>query len=114
MIYEYRCIGCKKYFEVSKPVSEYDTTETCPDCGDFGEKQFSANLYFNKAKVTHAEYNPGLGCVVKNERHKDYLMKSKGLVEIGNDFKAPDNVHKKMDQDREETRKKRWDTALED
>lgn len=36
-------------------------------------------------KVEHAEYNPGLGCITKNSKHRAEIAKRKGLVEVGNE-----------------------------
>lgn len=113
MTYCYRCITCKRTFDIVKSVKDIDVTEYCPRCGDPGERMFvPENLYFSKTKVTHAEYNPGLGQVIHNEREKDYVMKKKGLVEIGNDFGSGEKMQDTFDKDRERKFKKRWDEAL--
>lgn len=114
MTYEYLCTPCDNRFDVCKSVAEMDNIEHCPKCKEQAARQFSFRVHFIGAKVTHAEFNPGLGCVVKNEQHKDYLLKSKGLVEVGNDYKTPDNMHKEFETKREDKRKARWDSALED
>lgn len=109
MVYEYRCVKCDNSFDVIKSVKDIDVNEFC-DCGAPAERVFvPSRVYFSGAKVAHAEYNPGLGCVVKNDRHKKDIMKRKGLVEIGNDFKSPKSIHKTFEQERKSRRAKRWE-----
>lgn len=114
MTYEYLCSKCEHRFDVYKSVKEIDNIEHCPKCERVAARQFSFRVHFIGAKVTHPEYNPGLGCVVKDAQHKDYLLKSKNLVEIGNDYKSPDNIHKEFETKREEKRQARWASALEE
>ena len=111
MIYEHRCVKCEQKFDVVKSVKDIDVNEFCPHDGAPAERVFvPTRVYFSGATVTHAEYNPGLGCVVKNKAHKDDICKRRGLVEIGNDFKKPDTIHKTFSEDREAKRKKRWES----
>lgn len=87
--------------------------EPCEKCRTVSQRQFvPRRIHFNKAKVTHAEFNPGLGCVVKNDRHKADLLKQRGLVEIGNDFKSPDAIQQKFDTERTEKFEARYEQAL--
>jgi len=89
-----------------------DVNETCPKCGEYAIRQFvPTKLHISGASVTHAEYNPGLGCVVKNKRHKEDLMKQKGVVEVGNDFGSGEKMNVHFDKGREEKFKKRWEDA---
>jgi hypothetical protein len=89
-----------------------DVNEFCPDCESPGIRQFVPSiLHISKAKVTHAEFNPGLGCVVRNQHHKNEIMKQKGVVEVGNDFKTPDKMVDFYDKGRAEKLKKRWEDA---
>lgn len=67
------------------------------------------NIYVSKAAVTHAEYNPGLGCVVKSEYHKKELLKERNLVEVGNDFKGGEKMSKEFDANREKKLADRWE-----
>lgn len=110
MIYGYTCSECRKKFDVIKSVKDIDQNENCPKCGEFGIRDFCPEkIHFTGTKVTHAEFNPGLGAVVKNARHKDRLMKEKNVVEIGNDFKSGESMQKEFDTKREEKLKKSWD-----
>jgi hypothetical protein len=91
-----------------------ERNETCPRCGEFSIRAFMPErVYFSGQKVEHAEYNPGLGCVVKNKSHKEDLLKRKGLVEVGNDFRSGDGMQTKFDKDREAKKQKRYDEALD-
>lgn len=110
MTYEYKCESCKRYFDVIKSVKDMERNENCPKCGEFGIRQFIPEvIHFNKTKVTHAEYNPGLGCVVKNEAHKRDIMKRKGVVEIGNDYGSGEKMQALSEKARQEKFKKRYD-----
>jgi putative FmdB family regulatory protein len=69
MTYGYDCPSCQHSFDVIKSVKDIDINESCPKCGEFAVRQFCPErLYLSKTAVTHAEYNPGLGCVVKKRR----------------------------------------------
>jgi putative FmdB family regulatory protein len=110
MTYLYDCSKCGKEFEVIKPAKDMDVNETCPDCGEFARRQFMPKyVHLSKTAVTHAEYNPGLGCVVKNARHKEDLCKRKNVVEVGNDFKSGESMQKHYDQARAEKIAKSWE-----
>lgn len=110
MTYEYKCVKCEKHFDVIKSVKDFDVNEFCPSCGAPGERQFVPHkVHFTGTRVTHAEYNPGLGCVVKNKQHKEEICKRRGLVEVGNDFKTGDSMQKHFDGEREQRREKRWE-----
>lgn len=110
MIYEYRCYQCIRAFDVVKPAAQMANEEYCPLCKAVGERQFvPSRLYLNGTAVQHAEYNPGLGCIVKDKAHRKEICKIKGVEEIGNE--KPDSLHKHFDQKREDLRNERWDTA---
>lgn len=109
MVYAYRCEKCDASFDVIKSHKEMDAVEHCK-CGSVAKREFAPQrVYFVGAKVTHAEYNPGLGCVVKDKRHKEYLCKQKGVVEVGNDFRSGDTMVDHYDKGREEKLAKRWE-----
>lgn len=113
MTYVYRCRPCKARFEVIKSYKDMERNENCPSCGEFAIRDFiPESIEFTRTKVTHAEYNPGLGCVVKDAKHKDYLLKSKNLVEIGNDFGSGQKQQDKFDSDRAAKTKKRYEDAV--
>ena len=77
-------------------MSEFTREAVC-DCGGTAMLIIHAPVGFINAKVEHAEYNPGLGCVVKNRTHRAELARQRGLVEVGNDISA-DNMLKQAEQ----------------
>lgn len=114
MTYEYQCTKCDRTFDVIKSYKDMERTEWCPDCDEPAVRNFMPkHVYFSGAKVTHAEFNPGLGCVVKNEAHKQDILKRRGLVEVGNDFGSAEKMQNKFDSDREAKKQKRYDEALD-
>ena len=93
-----------------KSVRDMDVNEFCPRCDEPAERQFvPKRVSFIGASVTHAEYNPGLGMVVKNKAHKEDILKRRGLVEVGNDYGSADKHQAKFDKDRSEKIAKRWE-----
>jgi len=110
LIYGYKCTACDRSFDVVKTVSEMERDEACPDCGSAAAREFVPRaLYLSQTQVTHAEYNPGLGCVVKNKRHKEDLMKRQGVVEVGNDYGSGAKMQAHFDKAREEKRRRSWE-----
>lgn len=114
MLYPYACCKCDHTFDVSKPVANVDDPEACPQCGAPSERQFTPRVHFIGTSVQHAEYNPGLGRVVRNKYEREELAKRMNLVEIGNDFKSPDRVHDKFDKDRNDKIEERHKKALDE
>jgi hypothetical protein len=95
---------------VIKSVSEIDREERCEACDSPAARQFvPSRVYFSGASVQDAEYNPGLGCVVKNKHERQEIAKRKGLVELGNDYKNPDSLHKEYEQKRAAKRAAAWE-----
>lgn len=110
MIYGYKCISCRKVFDVIKSVRDIDVNEFCPSCDSPAEREFvPQKVFFSGTKVEDAEFNHGLGAVTKSKKHREELAKRKGLVEVGNDFKSGDSMQTEFDKKREEKRKKEWD-----
>lgn len=110
MIYEYRCgKGCAP-FDVVKSYRHMEDPEHCPKCGELSTRQFvPSKIHLVGTQVTHAEYNPGLGCIVKSKAHKRDLMKAKGLEEVGN--ASVESIHKHFDTNREEKIDRAYDEA---
>lgn len=109
MIYQYVCQDCKQEFDVIKRASDMERPELCK-CGAQATREFvPSKVFFNGTKVEHAEYNPGLGCIVRNTSHRKEIARSKGLEEIGNE--KPETIHKHFDKAREERREKAWAEA---
>lgn len=112
--YEYIC-ECGFEFEVTKPFGQYDCEELCLKCGSVKTiRQMSRTHFYNANDWDKAQFNPGLGCVVKNKKHRDQLAKEKNLVEIGNEScdKICDSQDRKSDAILEEKTKASYD-ALE-
>ena len=117
-IYDYHCPNCKKPFEDISSITAKDAglRATCPNCdhlctGD--DRDFSKSTFnFIGTAVTSPEFNPGLGCVVKNKRHKDDLLKKKGLVEVGNDFNGGERMQKHFDKQKQDERERAWKNEL--
>lgn len=110
MTYEYQCESCGKSFDVIKSVRDMEVSENCPSCGEFAVRMFvPSRVHITGASVQHAEYNPGLGCIVKNKQHRAELCKQKGVEEIGNE--KPASIHKHFDKVREEKHEKSWADA---
>lgn len=110
MTYEYTCEPCKLTFDVVKTVAEMERLEACPDCQAPAKRGFAPRyLFLSRTSVQHAEFNVGLGEVVKNRQHRDEIAKRKGLVEVGNDFNSSGNMVDHFDKGRAEKLAKRWE-----
>lgn len=109
MIYDYFCQKCELEFTLIKSVKDYKSQENCQSCGNPSDRIFSAKVYFTGTKVQDSEFNIGLGKITKSKQHREELAKRAGLVEIGNDFKKPDSIHKQFDSERADKLKKRYD-----
>lgn len=110
MVYEYHCPkGCNP-FDVVKSYREMENEEACPKCGEISVRQFiPSRIHLVGTKVTHPEYNPGLGCVVHDKQHKRELMRARGLEEVGSE--PVESIHKHYDKAREEKIEKAYDEA---
>lgn len=109
MTYEYHCRACDHWFDVIKSYKDMERNENCPECGEFGFRQFvPSKVSFNSTSVQNAEYNPAFGEVVKNKRHREDLAKRKGMVEVGNDYGSAEKMQKHFDEVREKKREDRW------
>lgn len=81
--------------------------ENCSVCSTPSVRAFApSRLYFNGTSVQHAEYNPGLGCIVRNKEHRAELCKQKGVEEIGNE--KPDTTHKYFEKKRSDAWEQSW------
>lgn len=108
-IYDFSCEKCEKPFEVIKSMKAFTGRERCPTCGVPGQQIFSAKVHFIGTKVENREFNPGLGLVTKNAKHRKDEARARGLEEIGNTNK--ENMHKHFDDQRAAKRKKRWEAV---
>ena len=112
--YDYICPKCKTEFYEIRGIRDYcdDPGSTCTKCGHrcgSDDRDLSkSKVTFSGTAVQNAEYNPGLGCVVKNKAHREELAKRKGLVEVGNDFGGGEKMQKHFDQKKREDREAKW------
>jgi hypothetical protein len=82
--------------------------ERCEGCDTLATRMFvPRKLSLFGTKVTHAEYNPALGCVVKNKAHKEQILKEKNLIEVGNE--NPNRMIDRDDKARNEKLSKLYD-----
>lgn len=91
MFYPYRCPKCENLFEIIKSVADIDREEFCEKCGTISERYISRTHFFGASDWHGDEFNPGLGCVVKNNQHKKQILKARGLEEIGSE--PTENIH---------------------
>ncbi len=85
MIYEYKCFGCKRGFDVIKPVKDYDKEETCEKCGAVADRvPFPRRTYLSGTAVQDKYFNHALGTVCTDKEAK-ILAKNRGMIEVGNE-----------------------------
>lgn len=83
--YPYACGNCDHHFDVIKSVRQIDDPEYCPKCSA-NSKRYLVAVNFNGASDwDRAEYNHGLGCIIKNQKHRERVAKERGLIEVGNE-----------------------------
>ena len=75
-------------------------------------RRIIAAVTFMGAKVQDAEYNPGLGKVVKNAYDRSEQAKRQGLQEVGNDYSSGEKMDKEFTKDRKKKLDKSWDDIL--
>lgn len=92
MIYPYKCTACSHEFDVIKAVADIDRRESCPLCKCESVRFISRTHFYGASDWHGEEYNPGLGCVVKSNKHKREICKARGLEEIGTT--PADDIHK--------------------
>ena len=93
MIYEYKCFGCEKTFDVVKPVSKYKEEELCDSCGCIADRiPFPRKTYLHGTAVQEKTFNHALGIACTDKEAKQYA-KAQGMIEVGNE-----NVSKHADQ----------------
>ncbi len=103
MVYPYSCAKCDIEFDVVKHHSKSSSKEKCPECKRVAKRIYTAP-FFTGTKVEDAEYNPGLGIVTKNSRHRKEEARARGLEEIGNE--KPTSTREHFQKVREAKRKK--------
>lgn len=115
--YQYQCPKCDLEFEEIKGIKAHcaDPSARCTRCEhpcNSADRIISRPAAIIGASVSSPEFNPGLGQVVKDKRHKDYLMKQKGVVEVGNDFGSGEKQQKEFEQKKTEQLERNWNTGL--
>ena len=113
-VYPYHCPKCDNEFDVAKRIAEVDRSEQC-SCGEVLDSShrliaFKGELLYTA--VEDAEYNPGLGCVVKNRKHREQICRDRGLIEVGND--DPNRHHARLEKERDQRSQRRWAELTED
>jgi putative FmdB family regulatory protein len=83
--YPYKCTSCPHHFDVVKTVRQIDDPETCPKCQSDSKRYLVAVNFNGASDWDKAEFNAGLGCVVKNAKHRERIAKERGLIEVGNE-----------------------------
>ena len=94
--YPYYCVSCGRNEDIIKSMRDAAREEICPQC-EITMNRIWVAPELSGASVQEAEYNPALGCVTKNKRHRTEIAKRKGLQEIGNDYSSADSYGKHMD-----------------
>lgn len=103
--YVYKCVACGTKQEIVKTMHNATREEIC-GCGIVLDRVYTS-FQIMGAKVQDAEFNPGLGCVVRNARHRKELADRKGLIEVGNE--SADTLHRETVVKRAKEREKEWD-----
>ena len=106
MRYPYKCQCCGNHWEVIKSVKDIDLPESCPGCQNVDGRRYISRTHFYGAAVEDAEYNPGLGCIVKNKKHRAEIAARNNLVEIGNE--CPTSTHDTLKRDKEKSYEEGW------
>ena len=110
MIYEYDC--CDHIFEVIKPLAEFDRAEHCPKCAKPAKRIISRTSFQGASDWDTAAYCPALGQVVKSDKHRRQIARSRGLEEVGT--QDMNKFNKAQDQERQKEADRRLDDAAAD
>jgi putative FmdB family regulatory protein len=105
LVYPYSCTKHGE-FDVVKHHSESSREEKCPKCGKQAQRLYVGAMFIGTA-VQSAEFNPGLGQVVKSKYHRQEICKARDLVEVGNE--KPATFKKHFEAQREAKRRKAYD-----
>lgn len=105
-IYPYEC-DCGEKFDVFCKMSEIDTySPACPKCGIILGRLHRrlARVNFANEKVEDDQWCPALGCIVKGQKDRERIAKSRGLEPLGNE--PIEKVNSFFDQKQKENEKK--------
>lgn len=107
-VYPYACKSCDHHFDVAKSVRQIDDAEFCPLCQSDSKRYLVAVNFNGASDWDKAEFNAGLGCIVKNAKHRERIAKERGLIEVGNEDlgKFTSSQEKKLSDSLEERSEK--------
>lgn len=103
--YVYQCTSCGARSEIVKSIRLASQEEICDKCQITLDRVYTTFQILG-ARVEHAEFNPGLGCVTRNSRERKEIAARKGLIEVGNE--TPDTLFKETVVKKEKQREKEW------
>lgn len=83
--YLYTCLKCEHKFDVIKRVADIDNIEPCLKCAGETRRCLTPVYFTGASDWDKAEFNPGLGIITKNAKHRDREAKARGLIEVGNE-----------------------------
>lgn len=107
MKYDFHCNQCEVTTEVEKSVDKYNEVGYCIYCGSVVSRLLPTRFYFHGGKRVDPYYDQGLGCVVKDTKHRDQIAKSKGVTEVGNE--SMDKFSKKLKTEKDKKWAHGWD-----
>lgn len=91
-----------------KSVRHIDDVESCPNCGEVGERYISAQQSFSGADDWDtAHYSPAFGKVMRSNRHARQEAKARGWEEMGTE--CPEKTLNQFEKDREKKIQSRYD-----
>jgi len=84
--YEWHCNDCSSNFELIRSMQEYSLPASCDACHSYNTTRLiSRTSFYGAGDWDKASFNPGLGCIVKNSKHRAQIAKERGLIEVGNE-----------------------------
>lgn len=108
MIYPYACDTCEVKTEIVKSMHDSSRIEKCSTCNTVLRRIYTTFQTIGTS-VQNAEFNHGLGCVVKNKYHREELAKQRGFVEVGNDFGSGEKMQQHFEKRKQEEKEKIWE-----
>lgn len=88
----FHCDDCKNSFEAVYRYSKPDEVHPCNRCQSSNtllkthEVDTSCKIeLMGISDWDSTEYNPGLGCITRNKKHREQIAKERGLYEVGNE-----------------------------
>lgn len=114
-VYEYGCKDCGLNFDVVKSFKEYDLPQACQSCQSLEtERYISRSSFYGANDWDKVQWNPALGCITKNSKHRAQIAREKGLIEVGNeDFdRTNTSQDKKLNDNIENETKDAYDSLI--